>query len=80
MLVFCLSPGILWSRKWQPMPGIPAGRIPWKEEPGGLYSPWGRKESDTHALSISSNTKGNQRGFKNMSSHYCHLLFLRPLC
>ena len=23
-----------------------AWRIPWTEEPGGLYSPWGRKESD----------------------------------
>ena len=22
-------------------------RIPWTEEPGGLYSPWGHKESDT---------------------------------
>ena len=22
-----------------------AWRIPWTEEPGGLYSPWGRKES-----------------------------------
>ena len=22
-------------------------RIPWTEEPGGLYSPWGRGESDT---------------------------------
>ena len=22
-------------------------RIPWTEEPGGLHSPWGRKESDT---------------------------------
>ena len=22
-------------------------RIPWTEEPGGLYSSWGRKESDT---------------------------------
>ena len=22
-------------------------RIPWTEEPGGLYSPWDRKESDT---------------------------------
>ena len=21
-------------------------RIPWTEEPGGLYSPWGHKESD----------------------------------
>ena len=24
-----------------------AWRIPWMEEPGGLYSPWGRKELDT---------------------------------
>ena len=24
-----------------------AWRIPWTMEPGGLYSPWGRKESDT---------------------------------
>ena len=22
-------------------------KIPWTEEPGGLYSPWGHKESDT---------------------------------
>ena len=22
-------------------------RIPWTEEPSGLYSPWGHKESDT---------------------------------
>ena len=26
--------------------GILAWRIPWAEEPGGLYSPWGHKESD----------------------------------
>ena len=25
---------------------ILAWRIPWTEEPGRLYSPWGRKESD----------------------------------
>ena len=24
-----------------------ARRIPWTEEPGELYSPWDRKESDT---------------------------------
>ena len=29
-----------------PLP-IPAWRIPWTEEPGGLYSTWGHKESDT---------------------------------
>jgi len=27
--------------------GILAWKIPWMEEPGGLYSPSGRKESDT---------------------------------
>ena len=27
--------------------GILARRIPWREEPGGLYSPWGCAESDT---------------------------------
>ena len=26
---------------------IPAWRTPWTEEPGGLYSLWGRKESNT---------------------------------
>ena len=26
---------------------VPAWVIPWTEEPGGLYSPWGRKELDT---------------------------------
>ena len=24
-----------------------AWKIPWTEEPGGLYSPWGHKESNT---------------------------------
>ena len=24
-----------------------AWKIPWMEDPGGLYSPWGRKELDT---------------------------------
>ena len=26
---------------------IPARRIPWTEDPGRLYSPWGHKELDT---------------------------------
>ena len=29
---------------------ILAWRIPWTEEPGGLYSPWGCKEPDTTAV------------------------------
>ena len=28
-------------------PSILAWRNPWTEELGGLYSPWGHKESDT---------------------------------
>ena len=32
-----------------------AWRIPWTEEPGGLYSPWGHKELDrTEQLTFSS--------------------------
>ena len=31
----------------KPRSSILAWRIPWTEEPGWLYSPWGRKESDT---------------------------------
>ena len=31
-----------------------AWKIPWTEEPDGLYNPWGRKESDmTEQLSLS---------------------------
>ena len=26
--------------------------IPWTDEPGGLYSPWGRKELDTTELNM----------------------------
>ena len=32
---------------------ILAWKIPWTEEPGLGYSPWGRKESDTTSLSLS---------------------------
>ena len=30
---------------------ILAWRIPWTEEPGGLYSPWDRKQSNTTEVS-----------------------------
>ena len=48
-----------WVRKipWRngPCPSILAWRIPWTEGPGGLYNPWGHKESDTtEQLSINS--------------------------
>ena len=36
-----------WRRKWQPFPVLLPGKIPWTEEPDGLHSPWGRKNSDT---------------------------------
>ena len=36
---------------------ILAWKIPWTEEPGELYSPWGRNESDTtEQLSIAHST------------------------
>ena len=44
----------VWSLSWEDplkdmatQSSILAWRIPWTEEPGGLYSPWGYKESDT---------------------------------
>ena len=37
---------------------ILAWRIPWTEEPGRLYSPWGRKELDTIELLTLWNAKG----------------------
>ena len=32
---------------WQPTPLFLPGESPWTEESGGLYSPWGCKESGT---------------------------------
>ena len=41
---------------------IPGWRIPWTEEPGGLYSPWGPKESDmTEATYAHSLQKAGER-------------------
>ena len=37
---------------------ILAWRIAWTEEPGRLYSPWGRKELDTIELLTLWNAKG----------------------
>ena len=49
-----------------------AWRIPWMEEPGGLYSPWDRKEMDMakrlQFLPISSLFEGPL---------LCHLVLLR---
>ena len=42
---------------------ILAWRIPWTEEPGGLYSPWDRKESDT----------------TEVTEHTCTVILLRSL-
>ena len=35
-----------WKREWLSTPFL-AWRIPWTEEPGELYSPWGCKEFTT---------------------------------
>ena len=36
---------IPWKRAWQPTPVFLPGEFQWTQEPGRLYSPWGRKES-----------------------------------
>ena len=38
---------IPWRMAWQPTPVYLHGESPGTEEPGGGYSPWGPKESDT---------------------------------
>ena len=38
---------IPWRRAWQSTPILLPGESPWAEEPGGLHSPWSRKELDT---------------------------------
>ena len=35
------------EKRMAPYSSILAWRIPWTEESGGLYSPWGHKELDT---------------------------------
>ena len=35
------------EKEWQALSSILDWRIPWTEEPGELYSPWGCKELDT---------------------------------
>ena len=37
---------------------ILAWKIPWREEPGGLYSPWGHIESDMTEQLNTHNTHG----------------------
>ena len=37
---------ISWGRAWQPTSIFSPGESPWTEKPGGLASPWDRKESD----------------------------------
>ena len=37
---------IPWKREWLPTL-VFSPEIPWTEETGGLYSPWGHKELDT---------------------------------
>ena len=38
------------EKKMATQSNIPAWEIPWTEEPGGSYSPWGHKESNTIEL------------------------------
>ena len=52
-----------WRRAWQPAPVFLPGESPGTEEPGGGYSPWGHKESDTtERLSTAHSTSIKQYG------------------
>ena len=37
---------IPWRQQWQPTAVFLPGKIPWTEEAGGLYNPWGYRELD----------------------------------
>ena len=50
--------------------GIPAWRIPWTEEPGGL--PWGRKESDMTEVTQHAHRHSNIY----LTSTLCQALFV----
>ena len=48
------GPGSSLEKEMATHSSILACRIPWTEEPGRLYSPWGHKESDmTEPLTLS---------------------------
>ena len=52
---------IPWRRVRQPTPVFLPGESPWTEDPCGLYSPWGHKESDmTERLSTKPSTHGKE--------------------
>ena len=68
---------------------ILAWRIPWTEEPGGLYSPWGRKESDTteqlslHAMELTGLGRGNSGEREALKCGvfwllFCFVCFFKP--
>ena len=54
---------------------ILAWKIPWTEEPGGLHSPWGHKESDTteHARRLDTYTSACVCYSTLKKRQFCHL-------
>ena len=41
------SQSVILEKEMETHSSVLAWRIPWTEEPDGLYSPWGRRELDT---------------------------------
>ena len=54
---------------------ILAWRIPWTEEPGGLYNPWHHKESDSIEWARTGRWCKDMRRFQGAAAHSCIGLF-----
>ena len=52
---------------------ILAWEIPWTEEPGGAYNPWGRKESDTTEGLTHTSITWEFFKIQNFTATYTHL-------
>ena len=74
------DPGLICCRReWLPTPVFWPGESPWTEEPGRLYSPWGRAESDmTEWLSkdMCSSSRGQVHPWRFQGWHLHHLHFM----
>ena len=55
-------------------------RIPWTEEPGGLYRPWGHKESDTTERLTHFHFHSVQYAVLLLCTHSCMLVWANKRC
>ena len=63
---------IPWRRAWESTPVFLPGESPWTEEAGGVYGPWGQKESImTEQLSIAQHNPTTSVLLKKKFGHRC---------